>query len=94
MNDQGEPLSWILLYDYCAMGILYTLPEHRQKGYAKVLISTMVKKLHAEGYPLYCYIEEDNLVSYKLFQSMGFLEDTNYRAAWYEFNFWLGFKTF
>ncbi|XP_047459654.1 glycine N-acyltransferase-like protein 3 [Mugil cephalus] len=86
MNDKGEPVSWILLYDYCAMGILYTLPEHRHKGYAKVLIGTMAKKLYAEGYPLYCYIEEDNTVSYKLFKSMGFFEDVNYRAAWYEFN--------
>ncbi|XP_047207545.1 glycine N-acyltransferase-like protein 3 isoform X2 [Girardinichthys multiradiatus] len=87
MDTQGEPVAWILVYDYCAMGILYTLPEHRGKGYAKVLISNMTKKLHAEGYPVYCFIEEDNMVSYKLFQNMGFTEDASYRAAWFEFNF-------
>ncbi|MED6290871.1 hypothetical protein CHARACLAT_017808 [Characodon lateralis] len=86
MDTQGEPVAWILVYDYCAMGILYTLPEHRGKGYAKVLISNMTKKLHAEGYPVYCFIEEDNMVSYKLFQNMGFTEDASYRAAWFEFN--------
>lgn len=86
-DSQGEPVSWILLYDYCAMGLLYTLPEHRGKGYAKLLVSTMAKKLHAEGYPLYCFIEEDNRVSYKLFKKLGFIEDASYRAAWFEFNF-------
>ncbi|XP_042337842.1 glycine N-acyltransferase-like protein 3, partial [Plectropomus leopardus] len=86
-DGQGQPVSWILVYDYFAMGLLYTLPEHRGKGYAKVLISTMAKRLHAEGYPVYCFIEENNEVSYKLFKSLGFTEDPSYRAMWMEFNF-------
>uniref|UniRef100_UPI003AAE6F86 glycine N-acyltransferase-like protein 3 n=1 Tax=Centroberyx gerrardi TaxID=166262 RepID=UPI003AAE6F86 len=86
-DGQGQPVSWILAYDYCAMGILYTLPEHRGKGYAKVLVSTMAKKLHAQGFPVYCFIEEENLVSHRLFTNLGFTEDPSYRAAWFEFNF-------
>ncbi|XP_029305846.1 glycine N-acyltransferase-like protein 3 [Cottoperca gobio] len=86
-DGQGQPVSWILVYDYCAMGMLYTLPEHRGKGYAKVLVSSMAKKLHTEGYPVYCFIEEENEVSYKLFRNLGFIEDPAYRAAWFEFNF-------
>lgn len=86
-DGQGQPVSWILVYDYCALGILYTLPEHRGKGLAKILISILAKKLHAEGYPVYCYIEEDNVLSYKLFRNIGFIEDPSYRAAWFEFNF-------
>uniref|UniRef100_A0A667YHF9 Glycine N-acyltransferase-like protein n=1 Tax=Myripristis murdjan TaxID=586833 RepID=A0A667YHF9_9TELE len=86
-DDQGQPVSWILVYNYCAMGILYTLPEHRRKGYAKIVISTLARKLHAEGYPVYCFIEEDNEVSYRLFKKMGFTDDPSYRAAWFEFNF-------
>uniref|UniRef100_A0A3P9BP45 Glycine N-acyltransferase-like protein n=1 Tax=Maylandia zebra TaxID=106582 RepID=A0A3P9BP45_9CICH len=82
-DSQGQPVSWILVYDYCALGMLYTLPEHRGKGYAKIVISTLAKKLHAEGYPVFCYIEEDNVLSYKLFKNMGFIED----PAWLEFNF-------
>uniref|UniRef100_A0A667Y061 Glycine N-acyltransferase-like protein n=1 Tax=Myripristis murdjan TaxID=586833 RepID=A0A667Y061_9TELE len=85
-DDQGQPVSWILVYNYCAMGILYTLPEHRQKGYAKIMISTLARKLHAEGYPVYCFIEEDNELSHRLFKKMGFTEDPSYRAAWFEFN--------
>ncbi|XP_074532157.1 glycine N-acyltransferase-like protein 3 [Halichoeres trimaculatus] len=86
-DTQGEPVSWILMYDYCALGILYTLPEHRGKGYAKVLICSMVKKIHAEGYPVYCFVEDDNTLSHKLFTNLGFTEDPSYRAKWVEFNF-------
>ncbi|KAM6922480.1 glycine N-acyltransferase-like protein 3 [Lycodopsis pacificus] len=86
-DDQGQPVSWILVYDYCALGLLYTLPEHRGRGYAKVVVSTMARRLHTEGYPVYGFIEEDNMVSYKIFKSLGFIEDPSYRAAWFEFNF-------
>ncbi|XP_013861424.1 glycine N-acyltransferase-like protein 3 [Austrofundulus limnaeus] len=87
MDVRGKPVAWILMYDFCAVGLLYTLPEHRGKGYAKVLISTMAKKLHADGFPVYCFIEEENMVSYKLFKNMGFVEDSSYRAVWFQFNF-------
>lgn len=83
-DENNQPVSWVLLYDYCAMGMLYTLPEHRGKGYAKALVTTMAKRLHCQGYPVYCFIEECNQVSCKLFTSLGFTEDPSYRAAWYE----------
>ncbi|XP_028279356.1 glycine N-acyltransferase-like [Parambassis ranga] len=86
LDAEGQPVSWILTYASCAMGMLYTQPEHRGKGYAKVLVSTMAKKLHSEGYPVYCFIEEENTVSYKLFKDMGFTEDPSYREAWFGFN--------
>ncbi|KAJ0005042.1 hypothetical protein NQD34_011256 [Periophthalmus magnuspinnatus] len=85
-DEQGQPVSWILVYDYCAIGILYTVLEHRGKGYAKVLVSALAKRLHSEGYPLFSFIEEDNTVSYKLFKSLGFTEVPSYRAMWLEVN--------
>ncbi|XP_037638309.1 glycine-N-acyltransferase-like protein 3 isoform X2 [Sebastes umbrosus] len=86
-DDQGQPVSWVLVYDYCALGLLYTLPEHRGRGYAKVLVSTLAKRLFAEGHPVFCFIEEENEVSYRLFKNLGFIEDPSYRAQWCEFNF-------
>ncbi len=85
LDAEGKPVSWILTYASCAMGMLYTLPEHRGKGYAKVLVSTMAKRLHAEGYPVYCFIEEENVVSYGLFKNLGFTEDPSYRETWFTF---------
>ncbi|KAM6997296.1 glycine N-acyltransferase [Tautogolabrus adspersus] len=86
LDDVGQPVSWILVYNKCSMGMLYTLPEHRGKGYAKVLICSLAKRLHAEGYPVYCFIEEENTVSYRLFTKLGFTEAPSYKGAWFEFN--------
>ncbi|XP_041645978.1 glycine N-acyltransferase-like protein 3 [Cheilinus undulatus] len=86
-DDHGQPVSWILEYDYGAIGMLFTLPEHRGKGYAKVLICSMARRLHVDRYPVYCFIEEDNALSYRIFKSLGFTEDPSYRAGWFEFNF-------
>uniref|UniRef100_A0A671KRN3 Glycine N-acyltransferase-like protein n=1 Tax=Sinocyclocheilus anshuiensis TaxID=1608454 RepID=A0A671KRN3_9TELE len=69
-DESNQPVSWVLLYDYCALGMLYTQPEHRGKGYAKALVTTMAKRLHSQGYPVYCFIEECNRLSYKLFKSL------------------------
>ncbi|XP_062375837.1 glycine N-acyltransferase-like isoform X2 [Sardina pilchardus] len=86
LDASGTPVAWVLTYAYCAMGMLYTRPEHRRKGYAKILISVISKRLHAQGYPVFCFIEEENQLSYKLFQSLGFKEDPSYRASWFHFN--------
>lgn len=66
--------------------MLYTLPAHRGKGYAKALISSMAKTFCGQGYPVFCFIEEDNKTSYQLFKGMGFSEDPSYRETWYGFN--------
>lgn len=87
VDESSRPVSWMLMYDYCALGMLYTLPEYRGKGYAKTLITFMSKQLHAQGYPVYCFIEEENDISLCLFKSLGFTEDPSYRAAWFEFNY-------
>ncbi|XP_041107609.1 glycine N-acyltransferase-like protein 3 [Polyodon spathula] len=86
VDESGKPVSWILTYECCAMGILYTLPEHRGKGYAKALVTAAVKSLHQQGYPIYCFIEEDNEPSYHLFKDLGFREVPDYRAVWFRPN--------
>lgn len=86
LDSEGKPVSWILTYASCAMGMLYTLPEHRGKGYAKAVISAMAKRLHAQDYPVYCFVEEENTISYNLFKSLGFTEDPSYRETWFGFN--------
>uniref|UniRef100_A0A8C1TM98 Glycine N-acyltransferase-like protein n=1 Tax=Cyprinus carpio TaxID=7962 RepID=A0A8C1TM98_CYPCA len=70
LDSDNQPVAWILTYASCAMGMLYTLPEHRGKGYAKALVTIMSKRLHSQGYPVYCFIEEENHLSYSLFTSL------------------------
>ncbi|XP_067845181.1 glycine N-acyltransferase-like protein 3 isoform X2 [Heptranchias perlo] len=82
LDETGNPISWLLSYKYSAMGLLYTLPEHRRKGYAKLLVTTMVKTLQKLGYPIYCFIEVENDTSYQLFEKLGFKEACGIRYAW------------
>ncbi|XP_030604572.1 glycine N-acyltransferase [Archocentrus centrarchus] len=86
LDAEGKPVSWILTYASCSIGMLYTLPEHRGKGYAKILVSSLAKRNHAQGYPVYCFIEEENTMSYRLFANLGFTEDPSYREGWFGFN--------
>ncbi|XP_051935613.1 glycine N-acyltransferase-like protein 3 isoform X1 [Hippocampus zosterae] len=81
-DHQGQPVSWLLLHENLALGMLYTVPEHRRKGYATVLVHTMAQRLLAEGYPVFCYVEEGNLFPFKLFKSLGFIDVPSYRAIW------------
>lgn len=86
LDSDGQPIAWILTYTSCAMGMLYTIPEHRGKGYAKALVTSMSRRLLSQGFPVYCFIEEENQVSYRLFTNLGFTEIPDYRAAWFAFN--------
>ncbi|KAL3972227.1 hypothetical protein ACER0C_025576 [Sarotherodon galilaeus] len=86
LDAERKPVSWILTYASCTIGMLYTLPEHRGKGYAKILVSSLAKRNHALGYPVYSFIEEENAVSYRLFANLGFTEDPSYREAWFRLN--------
>ncbi|XP_062376476.1 glycine N-acyltransferase-like protein 3 isoform X1 [Sardina pilchardus] len=82
----GSPVSWVLLYPHSALGLLYTLPEYRRRGYARALVSRFSEMLFEEGYPVYCFVEEGNSASCSLFQSMGFGDKESYRSVWFEFN--------
>ncbi|XP_010867717.1 glycine N-acyltransferase-like protein 3 [Esox lucius] len=84
--ENQQPIAWILTYPSCAIGMLYTLPEHRGKGLARALVNSMSRRLYAEGFPVYCFIEEGNTMSHSLFTSLGFTEDPQYREAWFNFN--------
>ncbi|KAL1004803.1 hypothetical protein UPYG_G00050790 [Umbra pygmaea] len=83
-DDQGQPMCWVVMYDDCASGIMYTLPEHRGRGLAKALISSMSRKVHAQGYPVYCFVDEGHTVSYSLLLSLGFTEDPQHRVGRYQ----------
>nr|XP_006638569.1 PREDICTED: glycine N-acyltransferase-like protein 3 [Lepisosteus oculatus] len=84
LDERGKPISWILMYQHCALGLLYTLPDHRRQGHAKLLVTEMSRQLLEQGYPVYCFVEEENQISYQLFTSLGFRHKPDYRAVWFQ----------
>ncbi|TSN48512.1 Prosaposin [Bagarius yarrelli] len=86
LDTEGRPVSWVLTHVSSEIGVMYTLPEHRGKGFAKAVTTTLVKKLHLEGYPVYCFVEELNLPPYRLLTSLGFIKAPSYKNALFHFN--------
>lgn len=76
----GEPVSWALTHHDGSIGIVFTLQEHRRKGYAKAAISMLVKKQLLAGRTPYCFIVEGNEASKRLFEELGFVEQS--RLCW------------
>jgi GNAT superfamily N-acetyltransferase len=64
----------------------YVVNRNRGQGLAKALVSSMSRRLYSQGFPVYCFVEEENTLSYNLYTNLGFTEDPQYRAAWFDFN--------
>ncbi|XP_069484953.1 glycine N-acyltransferase-like protein 3 [Ambystoma mexicanum] len=82
-NDCRTPISWALTDQYGAIRMAYTLPQHRGKGYAKCIISSLSDELRQGGFPVYCHVEEDNTSSKALFKSLGFIEVISAKLLWF-----------
>lgn len=62
----GKPVCWCLLHLEKSLGMLYTLPEHRHKGYALEVMTTLCNQVIANGDTPYAYIVCDNIASKNL----------------------------
>ena len=80
---EDDLVSWVFVMEYGGMGLLNTLPAHRNKGLAKSLIYHVSQKLLADGRIPYCFIVKDNEVSQKLFSKMGFQYFMQFSVAFF-----------
>ena len=62
----GEPICWCLLHLEKSLGMLYTLPEHRHKGYALEVMTALTNYVIERGDVPYAYIVKDNVASQNL----------------------------
>ncbi|NXN31453.1 GLYL3 protein, partial [Nycticryphes semicollaris] len=89
LDDNGYPLSWSLTDQFATMIHGYTLPEHRRKGYSRLVATTLAKKLHSHGFPAQGNVLETNLPSITLLKSMNaqFLPCSFFRVIHTPFHF-------
>ena len=62
----NKPVCWCLMHHENSLGMLYTLPEHRRKGYALAVMVDICKKIVANGECPYGYIVKGNTASEQL----------------------------
>ncbi|KAM6367278.1 LOW QUALITY PROTEIN: glycine N-acyltransferase-like protein 3 [Alca torda] len=70
LGENGYALSWSLTDQFATMIHGYTLPEHRRKGYSRLVATTLAKKLHSRGFPAQGNVLETNIPSITLLKSM------------------------
>lgn len=70
----GEIASWVLVHEDNSMGIMYTVKEHRRKGYAEEVSMDLASKIIKDGKIPYLQIVERNNMSPGLAKKCGFVE--------------------
>ncbi|XP_039078836.1 glycine N-acyltransferase-like protein 3 [Hyaena hyaena] len=69
-DDKGNPVSWALTDQFATMCHGYTLPEHRRKGYCKLVSLTLARKLQSQGFPCQGNVRDDNMASISIMKSV------------------------
>ena len=77
VDVDGSPVCWLLVHDDDSLGIMYTLEEHRRKGYAEAVTRDLVRKLLAAGRTPFLQIRDDNGMSPGLALKCGFVREGN-----------------
>ncbi|KAM9561834.1 LOW QUALITY PROTEIN: uncharacterized protein ACWYII_025761 [Salvelinus alpinus] len=85
--QRGSSTSSLINTNMAQMKPHYVVNRNRGQGLAKALVSSMSRRLYSQGFPVYCFVEEENTLSYSLYTNLGFTEDPQYRAAGYQFNY-------
>ncbi len=67
-------VSWGLCQEYDAIGMMYTLEEHRRKGYARQVVLKMMELLLEKNIQPFGYITQENEASRNMFKRIGFEE--------------------
>lgn len=57
----------------CCLGLVYTLPEHRRRGYAKAMVSALCMSLYEQGHAaVFLHVDPNDERASALYAGMGF----------------------
>lgn len=71
-KSNGKMLSSALSYHFGGIFVLQTDPDHRSKGYATIIIKSMIKELRNRNQIPFVTIDKNNIASLRLFKTNGF----------------------
>lgn len=69
-DEKGNPVSWGITDQFATMCHGYTLPDHRRKGYSRLVALTLARKLQSRGFPSQGNVRDDNEASINLLKSI------------------------
>ncbi|XP_039611458.1 glycine N-acyltransferase-like protein 3 [Polypterus senegalus] len=74
LDDEGHFMGWCLTDELSTFRMGYILPEFRNKGYMKRLVTNLAKLIHQRGHPAYTFVTKSNTISQLLCKSLGMTE--------------------
>uniref|UniRef100_A0A8C4X760 Glycine N-acyltransferase-like protein n=2 Tax=Erpetoichthys calabaricus TaxID=27687 RepID=A0A8C4X760_ERPCA len=73
-DDEGRLMGWSLTDELSAFRMGYILPEFRNKGCMRTIVTFLAKEMHRWGLPVYNFIAEENTISALFSKSFGMTE--------------------
>jgi len=71
-DSPSQPVSWALCSEFGHLKHVYTLPEHRRKGYAKITVLSIMREMMEIGItPELEVLNTENTAAVKLFTELG-----------------------
>lgn len=80
----NELLSWIVKYEYSDIAVLETDGKNRKKGYGKLVIQAICKRIAEDGEDVLTLIVPGNTASESIFKGLGFKRGGIYN--WLEYD--------
>lgn len=79
-KSSNELLSFAIINDHLAIGVLVTVESARRKGYGEIIVKYLAKKLTEKDLIPHVYINKTNEKGIKLFHKLGFIKigDSNW----------------
>jgi GNAT superfamily N-acetyltransferase len=71
-RSSRELLSFGIINDHLAIGMLTTIEKAQRKGYGEIISKYLIKKSAEGGITPTVYIDNDNPVGFNLFKKLGF----------------------
>lgn len=73
-KSTGSLLSWVLRNEHGGIGTLQTIASELRKGYGKIVVKAMTRRIADSNDDVSVFILKDNFKSQKLFLSLGFIK--------------------
>ena len=79
-DDTSQPVSWAVLSNYGHIIHVYTVEQHRRKGYSRVTMLCLMEQILEANMTPVLEIAVNNTPSFKLNTGLGFVE--SFDVAW------------
>ena len=82
-SDPTHPVSWSLLSNFGHLMHVYTLVEHRRKGYCRITVVSLMQQMLKAGLTPALEIVVGNVAAEKLYIGLGYVE--SFDVKWKQF---------